>query len=145
MRRTSFPKRLGVSPKRQMLMPLWPCWSKRSRPDGFRWSTWLFRPGSAIRLLSSRLACYCRVINTSCIISFHRAKFFLSNFRICIPVPNVEAMFYKKRDLLTWFFPSMFSSLLRFMLLLLPNSKSLWYHLLNMDWIMRKLRTLFQL
>ena len=41
-----------------------------------------------------RIASTCLLmINTSCIISFHKAKFLPSNFRISTLVPDVEAMF----------------------------------------------------
>ena len=47
-----FRKWLVVSPTKKMLLSLWPCWSRHSRPDAFEWLTWL---------LPSQLACYCIV------------------------------------------------------------------------------------
>ena len=63
-------------------------------------------------LLCHIASIWCRMINTSCIISFHRTKFLSSNFRISTLVSDAEAMFYRKWDFsdlvlsFSWFFSS---------------------------------------
>ena len=72
------------------------------------------------------------IINTSCIISFHRAKFLPSNFLILIPVSDVEAMFISG-----WDWPDLLLSVVKVLLLSFVYSgfssrlcsKLLWYHL----------------
>ena len=64
-----------------------------------------------------------QMMSTSCIISFHKAKFLSSNFGISTLVSYVEAIFYEKWEI---FWPCLFlqsiSFFLGLMLLLLPDS-----------------------
>ena len=72
------------------------------------------------------------MISTSCIISFHKAKFLPLNFLISIPVPNVEPIF-----IYGWGWPSLLLSVVKVLLLTFIFScfssplcsNPLWYHL----------------
>ena len=101
MRTISSRRRPATSPIGHMSTSLSSYWSRRFQPCVCRWSIWLFCLEIAIPLLSLQPTYYCVVllqlvnnwlINPSNTISFHKAKFFPSNFRIFTHVLDVDAM-----------------------------------------------------
>ena len=122
-----------VSPTRRRMSSLLPCWStfstgciqmvERAISSSDLHSSADIEAGFLLYRMAST---YLRIISTSCIISFHRAKFLPSNFQTQLLYQMLMPWFFWKWDLLTWS-----CSFNLFCCLLPPGSKSLWYQLMK--------------